>query len=452
MHPRTPVRAPPRRGRRGPGLLGLPMLDSTPPPTPPAQRRRPTVKVMTRNLYLGADIMRPIAAIAAGPGGAPRRPARPARRVRQRQRRPPRDIVDATNFPARAELLAGEISSAKPDLVGLQEVALWRSGPMDFRAPTPLLPGANATVVDYDFLQILLDELVRGRRRVQGDQRRKRADVEGPAYEGSFGTRSSRTTDRDVRLTMRDVIMMRVGSAVKYDQGQRGQRGLRREHVFDLDGDPETDNAITFSRGYQWVDMRVGRLEVPLPQHALRGVRARTSPGPGRGAGRRSAGYKGTTIVCPATATPTRWTDHQARRDQAALGAVLPLISGRAASTTRGCSGRTRGGLDLRAQRDRRRRHRRRLRPPDRHGLRPARRTATSSRSSPARSTGDELDDRNEDGLWPSDHAGVVMKLRLRVTASTEPPIDAAPRGPAETPGPSCRSPCVGGRRRCRAP
>ena len=55
-----------------------------------------------------------------------------------------RAIVDQTNFPLRAKQLARELQQRRPDLIGLQEVALWRHGPLD---------GSAATTVDYDFLQ-----------------------------------------------------------------------------------------------------------------------------------------------------------------------------------------------------------------------------------------------------------------------------------------------------------
>ena len=57
--------------------------------------------------------------------------------------------VQQSNIPERAAALAKEIKAKQPDLVGLQEVSVWRTGP---------LFGA-ATTVTYDALQSLLDEL-----------------------------------------------------------------------------------------------------------------------------------------------------------------------------------------------------------------------------------------------------------------------------------------------------
>ena len=59
--------------------------------------------------------------------------------------------VQAGNVPERIDEIADQIGTASPDLVGLQEVAVWRYGfPQD---PAP------ATVVAFDFLQILLNRL-----------------------------------------------------------------------------------------------------------------------------------------------------------------------------------------------------------------------------------------------------------------------------------------------------
>ena len=59
--------------------------------------------------------------------------------------------AQAGNVPERIDEIADQIGAASPDLVGLQEVALWRYGfPQD---PAP------ATIVAFDFLQILLDRL-----------------------------------------------------------------------------------------------------------------------------------------------------------------------------------------------------------------------------------------------------------------------------------------------------
>lgn len=59
--------------------------------------------------------------------------------------------VHAGNVPERIDEIADQIATGSPDLVGLQEVALWRYGfPQD---PAP------ATIVAFDFLQMLLDRL-----------------------------------------------------------------------------------------------------------------------------------------------------------------------------------------------------------------------------------------------------------------------------------------------------
>lgn len=57
--------------------------------------------------------------------------------------------VVTSDFPSRAQALADLLAEEQPDVVGLQEVALWTS--------VPLAPGVPAP--DYDFLAVLLAEL-----------------------------------------------------------------------------------------------------------------------------------------------------------------------------------------------------------------------------------------------------------------------------------------------------
>jgi endonuclease/exonuclease/phosphatase family metal-dependent hydrolase len=97
------------------------------------------VTVMTRNLYLGGPIDLVLGDLAGG--ALPAQVLADANAVWQ--------IAKATNFPERAKAIAAEIAAHKPDVVGLQEVSLWRSG-------TSL---ATATKVEYDFLALLLGEL-----------------------------------------------------------------------------------------------------------------------------------------------------------------------------------------------------------------------------------------------------------------------------------------------------
>ncbi len=212
-------------------MTGVAQAAPTPPGTP--------VTVMTRNLYLGTDINRPVeAALAAQAAGATPQQVVAALAVATHVSR---TIVDQTDFPTRSRLLAAEITRTEPDLVGLQEVALWRSGPLELdKVGVP-----NATTVDYDFLEILLDDLADAGTPYEAVVVGQRADVESPSFSPTMAN------PRDVRLTMRDVILRRAGGSVK---------------VSDHDDQIFTNNLpvviagvqVNFSRGYQWADVRVG--------------------------------------------------------------------------------------------------------------------------------------------------------------------------------------------------
>src|SRR5215211_5777402 len=153
----------------------------------------PTVTVMTRNIYLGGNIDRPIRAALdrTGPEGV---------LALGHANHELRNVVDRTDFGTRSGLLADEIAAARPDLIGLQEVALWRHGPLQLDQIG--LP--NATEVDYDFLATLVADLAtRGiRYDIVGVQ--QQSDVEAPAFTGNPFAGAAGSAE-DVRLTDRDV-------------------------------------------------------------------------------------------------------------------------------------------------------------------------------------------------------------------------------------------------------
>jgi endonuclease/exonuclease/phosphatase family metal-dependent hydrolase len=62
--------------------------------------------------------------------------------------------VQTTDFPQRAQAIAAEAQSAAPDLIGLQEAALWQTG-----APSATYPPPPPTTVSYDFVKILVAAL-----------------------------------------------------------------------------------------------------------------------------------------------------------------------------------------------------------------------------------------------------------------------------------------------------
>lgn len=210
----------------------------------PSRHGRP-VTVMTRNVYLGADINRPVVAAltAQAQGKTPQEILVALGNATQVTR----DIVDKTDFRVRAKLLAREIDRTRPDLIGLQEVALWRHGPLQLdQVAVP-----NATTVDYDYLAILLKALAaRGEHYIPvsvGD----RADVEAPSFTGSPFDGTIGAGARDVRLTMRDVILMRAHSGLRVVD--RGGAVYANNLKIDILG-----TSLNFDRGYQWVDVRSG--------------------------------------------------------------------------------------------------------------------------------------------------------------------------------------------------
>jgi endonuclease/exonuclease/phosphatase family metal-dependent hydrolase len=193
----------------------------------PAFASDATVKVMTRNLYLGTDLTPVLAAqtteqflMAVSAAFAE---------------------VQATNFPERAERLADEIDRNKPLLVGLQEVAIWRSQfPADF-SPTP-----NATTVEYDFLELLHAALEERGLHYSVVIVATRADVEAPGLT-AIGL-------KDYRLTMRDAILVQDSPADKVHLSNIIEHLYAQNLVIGTFVGP-----IVFTRGWEAVDVTIDR-------------------------------------------------------------------------------------------------------------------------------------------------------------------------------------------------
>ena len=169
------------------------------------------VNVMTRNLYLGADL-------------APAIAAKNTNEFVQANGKILRDVT-ANNFPVRAKGLAKEILKKKPDLVGLQEVALWRTGPPSLE---PLLgtAGPTATTVRYDYLVELLAQLNKGKKRYRAAVVQPEFDFEAPADENGVAGDGPNGFIKDAeingRLTMRDVILVRLDAGVVTSHPRKG--------------------------------------------------------------------------------------------------------------------------------------------------------------------------------------------------------------------------------------
>jgi hypothetical protein len=207
--------------------LGLTMIPAIADAAKKGKKKGQDVTVMTRNVYLGADL---------GPGleaGNLDELANGAGEVVNQ--------VDATNFPLRAVALGNEIKTRKPDLVGLQEVALWRTKAFDLNVSPP-----NATQVEYDFLSLLLAQVNNtkckkgGKKSVASAKKKKgkkkgkpclrykavvvneQFDFETPVNDEGDPDAGLAGADRNGRLTMRDVILVKQNAGIKTRKPTQG--------------------------------------------------------------------------------------------------------------------------------------------------------------------------------------------------------------------------------------
>lgn len=142
----------------------------------PSPSKQHEVKVMTRNMYFGADLTRAIA--------APTVPDFLAANAQIFAN------VEQSDIPARARAVAREIAFRQPNLVGLQEVSQWLSGPFND-------PG-DATIVEYDQLAALLSALAEYGSPYKVVKAQEQISIEAPAGAPYY---------KDYRLVDRDVIL-----------------------------------------------------------------------------------------------------------------------------------------------------------------------------------------------------------------------------------------------------
>jgi endonuclease/exonuclease/phosphatase family metal-dependent hydrolase len=182
------------------------------------------VTVMSQNLYLGADIIS--AALATDRADEALRATALFQTVQQ------------TNFPVRAKAVAREIDADDPDLVGLQEVALWRRTPDGVTNDVK-----DAGQVVYDFLASLQKEIKARGLHYRAAVVRQEADFEVPTSLGY-----------DVRLTMRDAILVRTGR----DATVKVRKTLEGHYTDELTINVPT-GPIESIRGWTAVDATAGK-------------------------------------------------------------------------------------------------------------------------------------------------------------------------------------------------
>jgi Endonuclease/Exonuclease/phosphatase family len=354
-----------------------------------------TLTVMTRNLYLGGDINRPIRAAfdRAGTEGV---------LALGHANHELREVVDRTDFKTRSKLLADEIATARPDLIGLQEVALWRHGPLQLDQ----IGKPNATAVDYDFLAILLADLTTRRADYEIVRVQQESDVEAPAFTGDPFAGTAGPAE-DVRLTDRDVILVRSGTSLRIEGSGGGHYGRH----FDV---KLADTTFPFVRGYAWADVVIGSTEIRFltthlesqsarlaraqAQELLNGPAADTSPP--------------TVIACDCNSNPASPAAHSPV--PIGSGAAYRLITNDHGFSdlwleqSRGSGSGNTASLSELAN-DETAHFSRRI------DLVLARSGSTTPIvAGGADVTGDEPSDRDPlSKLWPSDHAGVAVRLEI---------------------------------------
>lgn len=339
------------------------------------------IEVMTRNLYVGADIFRVFD--ATSPDEVPLL----VTDVLQ--------TVFATDFPSRAEALADEIARYRPHLIGLQEAELLRvQSPGDFLIGNP----QPAETVLFDYLDILLADLAARGLDYRAVAVVENADVEVPFVAGVVGgvpqLDDVRVTDRDVILARGDVatadaLAANYSAALPVDLGFLSFDYLRGYTAVDATVHGRT---VRFVNTHLETTAFTPLIQAAQAQELLALVADETvpvivvgdfnsapeDPFPSAYAQLAAAGFVDT------------WLRRLGRPESGLTCCFSETLDDPAAELTQRIDlVWARPGVG---------------RPPFRDGVGPVRATVV----------GDALRDRTDGGLWPSDHAGVVSAMVLR--------------------------------------
>lgn len=182
------------------------------------------VKIMTRNLYLGADLI-PLVVQPDLPSFEQAAAAR-------------FQTVLKNDFPTRAKAIAGEIAKEKPDLIGIQEAAVWKKSPDGVKDGN----ATEATVLVYDSVAELMKALKARKLSYKVVVKRPWFDYEVPTALG-----------HDVRLTQQDVVLARTGSGARVKLGTTFKGGFTT--TFDVN--TQAGKARS-PRGWVGVNAKVG--------------------------------------------------------------------------------------------------------------------------------------------------------------------------------------------------
>jgi len=158
-----------------------------------AKRAPLTLRVMTRNLYLGANLDAIVKAKSSNEAFSA---------VEKGWAQ-----VQANDFPVRARAIAREIGATRPDFVGFQELTLYRTQtPADFTV-TP------ATTVALDYAHELRKALAARKLHYRFLGIRPETDAELP---------SGNPPTMDIRLTVRDGLLVRVDKKIRIRRVRSG--------------------------------------------------------------------------------------------------------------------------------------------------------------------------------------------------------------------------------------